>query len=71
MANSKPFLNIYLWYLLPPGRRTYCLFWVKKCIFSVFIFYALFGMLLKGMGEKFLLFRDEPLTPVIDGVIAL
>ena len=28
-------------------------------------------MLLKGVGERFLLFEDEPLTPDIDGVIAL
>ena len=28
-------------------------------------------MLLKGMGEAFLLSKDEPLTPNIDGVMAL
>ena len=28
-------------------------------------------MLLKGMGERFLLFKDEPLTPGIDGVVGL
>ena len=28
-------------------------------------------MLLKGMGESFLLSKDEPLTPNIDGVMAL
>ena len=28
-------------------------------------------MLLKGMGERFLLFEDEPLPPDIDGVMAL
>ena len=39
--------------------------------FSIFFFYALFGMLLKGMGERFLLSKDEPLTPDIDGVMAL
>ena len=27
-------------------------------------------MLLKDMGESFLLSKDEPLTPTIDGVIA-
>jgi len=26
---------------------------------------------LKGMGERFLLSKDEPLTPDIDGVMAL
>ena len=40
-------------------------------IFCIFIFYAWFGMLLKGMGESFILFEDEPLTPNIDGVMAL
>ena len=39
--------------------------------FPVFIFYAYFGMLLKGMGESFILSEDEPLTPNIDGVMAL
>ena len=28
-------------------------------------------MLLKGMGESFILSKDEPLTPNIDGVMAL
>ena len=28
-------------------------------------------MVLKGMGERFLLSKDEPLTPDIDGVMAL
>ena len=40
-------------------------------IFSIFIFYALFGMLLKGMGERLLLSKDEPLFPDIDGVTVL
>ena len=39
--------------------------------FPIFIFYAYFGMLLKGMGESFILSKDEPLTPNIDGVVAL
>ena len=39
--------------------------------FSIFIFYASFGLLSKGMGESFLLSEDEPLTPNIDGVVAL
>merc|ERR1711966_548823 len=43
----------------------------RNIYFSFFIFYVLFGMLLKGMGERFLLFKDEPLTPDIDGVMAL
>ena len=46
---------------------------MDKIIFSVFIFYASFGILLKIMGESFLLFEDEPLTltPNIDGDRAL
>ena len=31
----------------------------------------MFGMLLKGVGERFLLSKDEPLTLDIDGVMAL
>ena len=54
------------------AHRLYCLFGVKKYIFfSVFIFYACFGMLSKGIGESFILSEDEPLTPNIDGVMAL
>ena len=50
----------------------YCLFGVKKYIFFLFsFFHALFGMLLKDMGERFLLSKDEPLTPDIDGVMVL
>ena len=55
----------YSWRLI----SAYCLFGVKKYIFS--IFYALFGMLLKGMGKRFLLSKDTPLTPDIGGVMAL
>ena len=36
-----------------------------------FHFYVLTVVLLKGMGETFLLSKDEPLTPNIDGVMAL
>ena len=43
----------------------------RNIFFSIFIFYALFGVLLKGTGERFLLSKDEPLTPDIDGVMAL
>ena len=39
--------------------------------FSIFMFYALFGMLLKGMVENSLLSKDELLTPDIDGVMAV
>ena len=40
--------------------------------FVVFsFFYVLTVVLLKGMGESFLLSKDEPLTPNIDGVVAL
>ena len=35
------------------------------------MFYAWIGMLLKGMGESFLLSKDESLTLDIDGVMAL
>ena len=35
------------------------------------MFYAWFGVLLKGVGQSFILFEDEPLTPNIDGVMAL
>ena len=51
--------------------HTYCPFGVNKIIFFLFSFYARFGMLLKGVGEAFLLSKDEPLTPNIDGVLAL
>ena len=40
-------------------------------LFPILNFYAYFGMLLKGMGESFLLSEDEPLTPNIDGAMAL
>ena len=39
--------------------------------FPTFIFYAYFVMLLKGMGESFILSKDEPLNPNIDEVMAL
>ena len=42
-----------------------------KLFFFLFHFYAWFGMVFKGMGESFLLSKDEPLTPNIDGVMAL
>ena len=47
----------------------YCLCGVDK--FSSFIFYAWYGILWKGMGESFLLSKEEPLTPNIDGVMTL
>ena len=40
-------------------------------IFFCFHFYDWFSMLLKGMGESFLLSEDGPLTPNIDGVMGL
>ena len=40
-------------------------------MFLYFHFYVLPVVLLKGMGEGFLLSKDEPLTPNIDGVMAL
>ena len=46
--------------------------WNQVIYLLLFSFFcALFGMLLKGMGEIFLLSKDEPLTPNIDGVVAL
>ena len=39
--------------------------------FSIFIVYAWFGMLSTGRSESFLLSKYEPLTPNIDGVMAL
>ena len=50
------------------GAMCYCLFALNKIIFSVFVVYACFGMLLKGMVESGLLSKDEPLTPNIYGV---
>ena len=46
------------------GTRTVCLPWTN--IFYFFHFYVLTVVLLKGMGESFLLSKDEPLTPNID-----
>ena len=70
--------------LATPGRSCVILtlmcvspFWILSVwgqeiyIFSIFIFHALFCMLLKGMSERILLSKDEPLTPDIDGVMAL
>ena len=51
-------------------KLIYCLFGVNY-FFSIFIFYAWFGMLSQGIGESFILSEDEPLTPNIDGVMAL
>ena len=48
---------------------TVCLPWTN--IFLYFQFYVLAVLLLKGMGDSFLLSKDEPLTPNIDGVMAL
>ena len=45
--------------------------WGEQNYFFCFHFYALVGMLLKDMDESFLLSKDEPLTPNIDGVMAL
>ena len=45
--------------------------WGQLIFFSIFIVFVRFGMLLKGMGESFILSKDEPLTPNIDGVMAL
>ena len=49
---------------------TVCLGSTNK-IFPIFIFYAYFGMLLKGMDESFIPSKDEHLTPNIDEVMAL
>ena len=47
--------------------------WGYLIFFFYFHFYACFGMLLKDLGESFLLSEDKPLTltPNIDGVMAL
>ena len=37
----------------------------------IFMFYALTVVLLKDVDESFVLSKDEPLTPYIDGVMAL
>ena len=42
-----------------------------QLIFFCFHFYARVCMLSKDMGESFLLSKDEPLTPNIDGVMPL
>ena len=56
------FVAFYSWTV-----STYCLFGVKKCVFFLFsLFYAWFGVLWKGMGERFLRSEDAPLTPHID-----
>ena len=39
--------------------------------FLYFHFYVLIVVLLEGMGESFLQSEGEPLTPNIDGVMAL
>ena len=58
---------------LPMATDTFLLsVWGQLIIFfPVFIFNAYFGLLLKGMDESFILSEDEPLTPNIDGVMAL
>ena len=48
----------------------YCLFALNN-IFPIFIFYAWFGMLLKGMVQSSLLSKDEPLISNIDKVMAV
>ena len=39
--------------------------------FLYFLYYVLTVVLLKDMDESFLLSKDEPITPNIDGVMAL
>ena len=46
-------------------------FLTPNYFFCIFIFYVLTVSLLKGMSESFLLSEDEPLTPNIDGAMAL
>ena len=57
--------------LISSGRRDGCTVCLGWTIFSYFLFLCWFDMLLKSMGESFLLSKDEPLTPNIDGVMAL
>ena len=54
-------------------RRCSCIMSVCPGLifFCIFIFYVLTVFLLKGMGESFLLFKDEPISPNIDEVMAL
>ena len=52
-----------------PATLTVYLPWTY--IFFVLFFYVLTVLLLKCLGESFLLSEDEPLTPNIDGVMAL
>ena len=52
-------------------NRHYCLFALDYFRFAFSFFYVLAVVLLKGMGQSFLLSEDEPLTPNIDGVMAL
>ena len=70
-ALHVPFLQAYLESFSETSANPYCLFGVKKYIYFLFSFLPDFGMLSKGMGESFLLSEDEPLTPNIDGVMAL
>ena len=50
--------------------QTYCLFGVKKSfIFQLLLFLSREVFFLKGMGDRFLLSKDERLTPDIDKVI--
>ena len=51
--------------------NVYFLMFVQMVVQAIFIFYARFVMLLKGIGESFILSEDEPLTPNIDGDMAL
>ena len=44
--------------------------WGQEIFFCIFIVFAS-GVYLKGTDESFLLSEDEPLTPNIDGVVAL
>ena len=43
----------------------------QNYLFSIFIFYALFDMLLKGMVKSSLPSKDEPLTPNIVKVMGV
>ena len=45
--------------------------WGQEVFCKFRVFYFASGVQLKGMGESFLLSGDEPLTPNIDGVVAL
>ena len=65
-------LTVSIWIYSSSTQAVVLSVWGQEIyFFPIFIFYACFGMLLKAMGESFLLSEDKPLTPNIDGDMAL